>query len=116
MAAHPPLLKYWPDLYYHTTYPCKLKLLLIRSYRTRDKGTMCYPLIHQGKHYVLRGHLYITQGCFEVFLNHPPTYVRTFSLHKVRENCHFLDHPPTPMSLRNIKMAPYIDFFNFSTE
>ena len=23
---------------------------------------------------------------------HPPTYVRTFSLH--RENCHFLDHPP----------------------
>ena len=45
-------------------------------------------------------------GCFEAFLNHPPTYVRTFSLHKVRENCHFLDHPPTPMPLRNIKMAP----------
>jgi hypothetical protein len=22
------------------------------------------------------------------------------------ENCHFLDHPPTPISLRNIKMAP----------
>ena len=41
------------------------------------------------------------------FLNHPPTYVRTFSLHKVRENCHFLDHPPTPKSLRNIKIAPY---------
>ena len=40
-------------------------------------------------------------------MNHPPTYVRTFSLHTVRENCHFLDHPPTPMSLRNIKMAPY---------
>ena len=39
-----------------------------------------------------------------VFLNHPPTYVRTFSLHKVRENCHFLDHPPTPMSLRNKKL------------
>ena len=34
-------------------------------------------------------------------------YIMTFSLHKVRENCHFLDHPPTPMSLRNIKMAPY---------
>ena len=30
----------------------------------------------------------------------------TFSLHTVRKNCHFLDHPPTPMSLRNIKMAP----------
>ena len=40
-------------------------------------------------------------------MNHPPTYVRTFLLHKVRENCHFLDHPPTPISLRNIKMAPY---------
>ena len=39
-------------------------------------------------------------------MNHPPTYVRTFSLHKVRENCPFLDHPPTPTSLRNIKMAP----------
>ena len=43
-------------------------------------------------------------------MNHPPTYVRTFSLHKVRENCHFLDHPPTPMSLRNIKMAPNAQF------
>ena len=32
-----------------------------------------------------RGHLYITQGCFEASLNHPPTYVRTFLLHKVRE-------------------------------
>ena len=52
---------------------------------------------------------YVTQGCFEAFLNHPPTYVRTFSLHKLRENCHFLDHPPTPISLRNIKMAPYIN-------
>ena len=40
-------------------------------------------------------------------MNHPPTYVRTFLLHKVRENCHFLDHPPTPIPLRNIKMAPY---------
>jgi hypothetical protein len=40
---------------------------------------------------------------FKAFLNHLPTYVRTFQLHKVRENCHFLEHPPTPMSLRNIK-------------
>ena len=39
-------------------------------------------------------------------MDHPPTYVGTFSLHKVRENCHFLDHPPTPLPLRNIKMAP----------
>ena len=39
-------------------------------------------------------------------MNHPHTYVRTFLLHKVRKNCQFPDHPPTPMSLRNIKMAP----------
>ena len=37
----------------------------------------------------------------------PPTHLRKdILLHKVRKNCHFLDHPPTPMSLRNIKMAP----------
>ena len=35
-------------------------------------------------------------------------FVRTFSLHKVRENCQFLDHPPTLMSLHNIKIAPYL--------
>ena len=29
-------------------------------------------------------------------MNHPPTYVRAFSLHKVRENCHFLT--PSPKS------------------
>ena len=40
------------------------------------------------------------------FFNHPPTYVRTFSLDKVRENCHFLNHTPTPVSLRSIKRAP----------
>ena len=39
-------------------------------------------------------------------MNHPPTYVRTFSPHKVSKNGHFLDHPPTSMSLRNIKMVP----------
>ena len=41
------------------------------------------------------------------FFEQPPTYVGTFLLHKVRENCHFLDHPSTLISLRNIKMAPY---------
>ena len=66
-----------------------------------------------GQSNLVRGHFYITQGCFEPFLNHPPTYIRTFSLHKVRENCHFLDHPPTPMSLRNIKMAPKQSYWHF---
>ena len=33
------------------------------------------------------------------FLEPPTPCVRTFSLHKVRENYHFLDHPPTPMPL-----------------
>ena len=36
-----------------------------------------------------------------------PYVIRTFSVHKVRENCHFLFPQPTPMSLRNIKMVPY---------
>ena len=37
-------------------------------------------------------------------------YNGAHTVHKVRENCHFLDHPPTPMSLRDIKMAPNVDF------
>ena len=45
---------------------------------------------------------------FRGFLEPPTPYVRTFSLHEVRENCHFLDHPPTPMSLRDIKEAPKV--------
>ena len=34
-----------------------------------------------------------------LFLEPPTPYVRTFSLHNVRGNCHFLDHPPTPIAL-----------------
>ena len=30
------------------------------------------------------------------------------------ENCHFLDQPPTPISLRNIKMAPNYTFMSAS--
>ena len=52
---------------------------------------------------LVRGHFYIR--CFEAFLKHPPTKVRTFSLNKIRKNCHFLDNPPTPTFLHNIKMA-----------
>ena len=44
------------------------------------------------------------------FLNPPPPYVKTFSVHKVSENCDFLNPPPpTPMSLGNIKMVPYLN-------
>ena len=36
-------------------------------------------------------------------------------LHKVSENCHFLDHPPIPLTLRNIKISltslEHIDFW-----
>ena len=28
----------------------------------------------------------------------PPTYVKTFSVNKVKGNCHFMNHLPTPMS------------------
>ena len=40
------------------------------------------------------------------FFEPPTSYVKTFSVYKVRENCHFENHPTTPMSLRNIKMVP----------
>ena len=44
------------------------------------------------------------------FFNPPPPYVKTFSVHKVSENCDFLNPPPpTPMSLGNIKMVPYLN-------
>ena len=33
-------------------------------------------------------------------------YGAIFLLHKVRENGHFLDHPPTTVPLRNLKMVP----------
>ena len=29
---------------------------------------------------------------FGTFLNHLPPYVRTFSVHRLRKNCHFLNH------------------------
>ena len=41
---------------------------------------------------------------------------RTFSVHNLRNNCHFLNHLPTPMSLRNSRpetlieiKIPYLD-------
>ena len=43
------------------------------------------------------------------FLEPPTPYVATFIWHKVRQNCHFLDQPPTPMPLRNIKIVPNLN-------
>ena len=43
---------------------------------------------------------------------HPPTYIRTFSLHKVCKGKLPFSGPPTLMSLRNIKMAPYLSSFS----
>ena len=40
----------------------------------------------------VRGVFILRKGVWGFF--EPPTYVRSFSLHKVRGNCHFLDHPP----------------------
>ena len=54
---------------------------------------------HLGAIFILR------KGVLRLFRATRPL-CKDISLHKVRENCHFLDHPPTPMSLRNIKMAP----------
>ena len=51
-------------------------------------------------YYVLR------QGLF--FLTYLLPYLRTFSVHKVRENCHFLNTIPTPILIkpRRLWMAP----------
>jgi len=46
--------------------------------------------------YTSREHLSIMKGCFGAFKDHLPPYVRTFSLHEVRENCHFLNPFPHP--------------------
>ena len=60
-------------------------------------------------HLWIRGHFLYYIRVFRAFFE-PPTHLhKDISLHKVRETCHFLDHPPTPMSLRNIKMAPNVD-------
>ena len=63
-------------------------------------GPFTQQLQQLGAIFILR------KGVLRLFFNHPPNSVRKFSLHKVRDNCHFMDNPPTPMSLRNIKMAP----------
>ena len=50
-----------------------------------------YPQLYIGDH--------LTLGLFwSTFL---PTYVRASSVHNVIENCHYLSHLPSPMSLRN---------------
>ena len=43
--------------------------LCYNLYSWKEK-TQNFPYIRY-----IRGHLYITKGCFEAFLNHPPTYV-----------------------------------------
>jgi hypothetical protein len=50
-----------------------------------------------------RDHLILRKGVLGLFWT---TYIRTFSLHKVRKNSHFLNHPLTPRPLRKIKIVP----------
>jgi hypothetical protein len=52
-------------------------------------------LMKLGTIYILR------KGTLVLFRPLPLPYVNTFSLHEVIENCHFLNHHPSPMSLRN---------------
>ena len=77
----------------------------------RKANDLIFILIHFKMRWVeffsLGAIFILCKGCFEAFFNHPPTYVRKFSLHIVRENWQFLDHPATPMSVHNIKIAPY---------
>ena len=55
-----------------------------------ETGNVCMNI-----EYTLGTIFIICKGVLRLFrTTHPPMYVRTFSLHKVRKNCHFLDHPP----------------------
>ena len=78
---------------------------LKRQFYRRDSNGLGFRLLSWlGAIFILR------KGVLRLFWT-THLLLRTFSLHKVRENSHFLDHPPTPMSLRNIKMAPYSKLF-----
>ena len=54
----------------------------------------------------LRSIYKLRKGVLGLFRKPPTHLLKTFSLHKVRENCHLLDHLPTAMPLHNIKMVP----------
>ena len=60
--------------------------------------------INNSKDTIYKGPSLYYVRVFWGFLVPPTPYVRT--LHKVRENCHFIDHPPTLIASRNIKMVP----------
>ena len=54
------------------------------------------PTLHRGPF-----NLRLIWGFFEAPSYLAPTYVSASSVHNVIENCHYLNHLPTPMSLRN---------------
>ena len=47
--------------------------------------------------------VYCAKGAFKIVMKvcFGPTYERTFLVQNVRENCHFLNHIPTPVTLHN---------------
>ena len=62
-------------------------------------------LHNQNNLVLIGGHSKYYVRVFWIFLNAPTPYVRTFSVHKVRENYHFLN--PSPLyPYVNIKMVP----------
>ena len=65
--------------------------LLNCAWSIRSDWTVILPL---GAFFILR------KGVLGLFRTTYPSYVRTFSLHKVSDNWHFLNHPSTSMSLR----------------
>ena len=57
--------------------------ILLCTYKSCVFWTIC--VTHLGTIYIIRKGVWGS-------LNHPPPYVRTFSVHKVREKCQFLHH------------------------
>ena len=70
-----------------SSFSSSIDILLHKLESFTTSQTDCHLLCWKVCQWIsVRGHFYIT--CFETFLNHPPTYIRTFSLHKVTT------HPP----------------------
>ena len=89
--------------YWNSLTMLNLSVRLIGSYLFNISNYFMCP-INNSKDTIYKGPSLYYVRVFWGFLVPPTPYVRT--LHKVRENCHFLDHPPTPIALRNIKMVP----------
>ena len=84
--------------------------LMLNSTKGEDINGMTYyvMLLNDCIHFKL-GSIYYVSFLGVFWTTYPSTYVRTFSVHKVKGNYHFLNHHPhlpTHKFIRNIWMVP----------